>query len=105
MSNKKNNDDNSLSDNHPLMLFAKAKSWIKLFLFPVALAVLASGIIISNSSYRWDDALIVIILIVGGLLGMVFATRMGNKHGLIEIDARLMETPDIDEDIKNKKTE
>lgn len=96
--NKKNEND----DNFFISFIAVFK-WIKIFLAPVFLFGLSGLAVLFNSENTFYEYLGVFCIVIGVIFGIFLAEYIRKEYGLIEFDARVETTPDIDEWLKKER--
>lgn len=96
-------EDNSLSENHPVIWYVKIVTGFKLALIPFAISAFVGAIIIYNSHFTWNDWQMQLILVAGGIAGILFAYWASTKSDLDDVAFRGQSSADIDELILQAK--
>lgn len=76
--------------------------WIKIFFSPFLFLGIVGLAVFSNAETVLMEYLGIGIIIFGIVCGILLAEYVRKKHGLIEFDARIDATPDLDEHLKTK---
>jgi membrane protein YdbS with pleckstrin-like domain len=71
-------------------------NWIKIFLSPFIISVVAAILLFLSSENYWLQVLSVIIIILGIILGVYFAEKIRKKQGTERFMAKIYESPDLD---------
>lgn len=90
-------EDNSLRQNHPLIVFTRIATGIKLVLVCLMLFAIIGAIIIYTTDLTWAHPLLQIWLILGAVVGIIWAVYIGKKVDLADVAYRAKSSEDVDE--------
>ena len=84
-------------------LFTEIAGWLQIFASPFLLGLIIGGIVYLSNPTNTRLWISVIIVGLGLLIGIIWATKVWRKRGTIHFISRIMATPELDSDAEDQK--